>query len=516
MYDVAVIGGGLAGLTLALQVTQARPELRVVVFERNAFPVPEAAHKVGEATVEIGAHYLADTLGLRNYLETNHLQKFGLRLFFGAGLHSDLANADELGASSLLPAISYQLDRGRLENDLARMLIQRGVEVRDRHRVKNVTVDCEKGHRLTVKSDDQIETVRCEWLVDASARAGVLKRMLNLGQAEEHGMCAAWFRIRSEFSVDDWSGNHVWRNRCRGASRRPSTNHLMGSGYWVWIIPLAGGYTSIGVVTDPSIHPLDSYDSYEKLVGWFGTHQPALASQLRGAEALDFMKLRNLAHGCAKTWSTDKWCLTGEAGYFSDPFYSPGTDFIGLSNTYITDLITRDCTATELGIRAAIYQKSYLSIFSSTMSLYRDQYAGFGDSRLMAVKLTWDYFFYWAVLAWLFFRDALTDLDFLRRAQPEIEHIRAINDTMQAAFRKRAALAIVDPGSARFFDQNAIPLLVELNAALLEQPESRLAELQENRRKLEKAAPKLLSLLAGKSIGHCAMLGDFEERLAAS
>ena len=31
----------------------------------------------------------------------------------------------------------------------------------------------------------------------------------------------------------------------------------------------------------------------------------------------------------------------GEAGAFLDPFYSPGSDFIAISNTLSTDLITR-------------------------------------------------------------------------------------------------------------------------------------------------------------------------------
>ena len=63
--DVAILGGGLAGLTLALQLRQQQPDLSVAVIERRAHPVREAAHKVGESTVEIGAYYFADVLGLR-------------------------------------------------------------------------------------------------------------------------------------------------------------------------------------------------------------------------------------------------------------------------------------------------------------------------------------------------------------------------------------------------------------------------------------------------------------------
>ena len=54
--DVVILGGGLAGLTLAIQLRQRDPSLAVTVLERRAHPVREAAFKVGESTVEIGAH----------------------------------------------------------------------------------------------------------------------------------------------------------------------------------------------------------------------------------------------------------------------------------------------------------------------------------------------------------------------------------------------------------------------------------------------------------------------------
>ena len=58
-YDVAILGGGLAGLTLAIQLKQTRPETSVVVLEKREGPAPLAAFKVGESTVPAGAHYFA-------------------------------------------------------------------------------------------------------------------------------------------------------------------------------------------------------------------------------------------------------------------------------------------------------------------------------------------------------------------------------------------------------------------------------------------------------------------------
>src|SRR5688500_18789971 len=71
--DVVILGGGLAGLSLSLQLRQKFPTLDIVVLERMRHPVPEAAHKVGESTVEIGAHYFDTVLGLKEHLTTHQL-----------------------------------------------------------------------------------------------------------------------------------------------------------------------------------------------------------------------------------------------------------------------------------------------------------------------------------------------------------------------------------------------------------------------------------------------------------
>jgi flavin-dependent dehydrogenase len=516
MYDVAIIGGGLASLTLALQLCRAKPGQNIIVFERSSLPAPRATHKVGEATVEIGAHYLSHTLGLRDNLESRQLRKFGLRLFIGAGFHDDLSRADELGVSQPFPAISYQLDRGLLENDLVDLVKEHGVVVRDSSSVTKVEIDAKSGHLLTVRRDGVSDRHRCRWVIDASARVGVLRRLLKLGESSDHKMCAAWCRIESDFSVDDWSTNDEWLARCRGESRRPSTNHLMGSGYWIWIIPLTGGKTSIGLVTDPEKHSLENYDTFEKLLDWSHKHQPLLARELKDREPLDFLKLKNLSRGCRQAWSSDKWAITGEAGFFADPFYSPGTDFIGLSNTLITDLITRDCSEVEHAIRTSVYENLYRSIFESTMTVYEEQYGGFGDTRLMVIKLTWDYAFYWSVLAWLFFRERLTDLPFLQANQDHIGRTRALNEEMQAAFRERAAQGRTDLGQGRFFDLIAVPILFDLEEALVTPPQDLQTEFASNCARLAELAPKLLDLLAGRNIGVCELLGDLERRLDAT
>src|SRR5438034_9322470 len=88
-YDVAILGGGLAGGCLARQLRVEAPQLRVLVAEKRRHPVPEAAFKVGESSVEIGAHYFQRRLDLDAHLRSEHLEKLGLRYFFPHGDNRD-------------------------------------------------------------------------------------------------------------------------------------------------------------------------------------------------------------------------------------------------------------------------------------------------------------------------------------------------------------------------------------------------------------------------------------------
>ncbi|HEU4601397.1 MAG TPA: NAD(P)-binding protein, partial [Steroidobacteraceae bacterium] len=137
--EVLILGGGLAGLTLALQLRQRNPTLDIVVLERREHPVPAATHKVGESTVEIGAHYFHAVLGLQDHLQQDQLRKYGFRFFF-----SDRASRFdatlELGASTYLPTPSFQLDRGIFENFLAKHVAQLGVRFLDGAMVRNVAL----------------------------------------------------------------------------------------------------------------------------------------------------------------------------------------------------------------------------------------------------------------------------------------------------------------------------------------------------------------------------------------
>ena len=509
--DVLILGGGLAGLSLAIQLRQRDPTLHVVVLERNAHPVREGAFKVGESTVEIGAHYFADVLGLRAHLDAEQISKFGFRFFFSEG-RQDIDQCAELGVSALLPTPSWQLDRGRFENFLGRHARLLGVDFREQAIVRGFDIGAgDAPHVVRYEHEGEARELQATWLVDAAGRAGLVKRKLGLARANTHNANAAWWRVDGIVDPNDWSDDAQWLQRCTPPERWRSTNHMCGPGYWFWLIPLASGAHSLGIVCDAAMHPLDTMNTHAKAMAWLHQHQPRVAQSLQqGGHGLqDFMFLRDFSYGCKQVFSADRWALTGEAGVFLDPFYSPGSDFIAISNGYICELIAKDRAGERFGAYAEFYQQLYFSFYDNTMSLYQDQYPLFGDAQVMPLKVIWDYTFYWALLAPLFFAGRLTDLGVLGRLRDSFNTASDLNAAMQPLLRAWGERNRAEhdgsaaPPDARLLDQHSIGWFHEMNRALNDtlDDDALVARLEANVEQMHALAAELLAFARGEHAG---------------
>ena len=195
-YDVVILGGGLAGLTLTKQLLMKRPDTRIAVLEKRQFPVTEATHKVGESSVEIGAHYFGEQLQLKKHLTDHQLPKFGLRFFFKDAFQT-LAEGTEVGGSTFFSAPSYQLDRGRFENFLAESVSQMGATVLSGARFQEVHLESASEEAGTALSSSCIPAIR------AAARD-----LQSLGRRCE--------RTRLHFEAQARSGRGYWPRHQRG------------------------------------------------------------------------------------------------------------------------------------------------------------------------------------------------------------------------------------------------------------------------------------------------------------
>ncbi len=506
---VLILGGGLAGLTLALQLKRKAPSLTITLLEARSEAAPIASHKVGESTVELGTYYLRETLGLSAYLDQYQLPKIGLRFFFSSEKKDQLEQRVELGASTVLPVPSHQLDRGLLENDLMEQLGALGVTILMGAKVGKIDIGKAPNscHKVTYQQAGYTKQIHSDWMVDASGRSSLLKRKLGLSKALPYQNNAVWFRFKGQIDIDDWSENTTWQQQFAPGLRRLSTVHLMGKGYWVWLIPLVSDYTSVGIVTDPQFHDWRQHNTWPKALAWLTVQEPLCAKMLRARkqEPEDFRQMKNYGRHCKQFYSTQQWGIVGEAGAFLDPFYSPGTDFIALGNTWMSDLIVRHYRGEDVAGRSILYDRIFGTFFESWIPIYDQQYGLFGHSQLMVVKILWDWTLYWSFPCLLFTNNAFTDTDLLRalfvKRGAVSQSFQQLNEQMQHFFRDWAQLEPVPASHCKqFIDFMHIPFIKRLHLGLEQQHEADdlLQQCQQNLQTLEQMAVHIYQTIRQK------------------
>lgn len=466
-YDVVICGGGLAGMCAARQLKLENSGIRVLVLEKNRFPVREAAHKVGESSVEIAGFYFRETLQLKQYFKNEQYIKCGLRYFFKEGA-DDFADYREIGLSEYASVDSYQIDRGKLENDLYFLNKQLGVCIMDGVSVSDIILnDGDVNHEVVfVEGGDGMaeQSVSCKWVIDASGRRSILQKKLGLRRKVKSQCSSAWFRVKGRLDVSDLvpDENVNWHQRVPYKIRYYSTIHLMGNGYWIWLIPLINGNTSVGIVVDEALHDYTEFNTLEKALHWIGVEAPYLAKKLDGFEVMDFLGLRNYSYSSNQVFSENRWACTGEAGLFPDPFYSPGSNLIGYANSIITQLVGKYLSSGDVDKDRIDFYNQFI-IFQNDWLVgdIQSAYPYFGNSQVESLRYIWDIFVGWAMAAPQMFNSIYLD----EQKTAEIQHI--LFPFYNLAFKVRklfSSWASVSRGtfSFQYIDYLKIPFIKEL------------------------------------------------------
>lgn len=438
-YDVVIAGGGLAGLSLARQLLRETDRRLLVVDKRPRLPAPE--QKVGEATVQVSGYYFSKVLDLEEYLLHDHLMKYNLR-FYWKHPERDNRSFEDYSQAYIRPfsnIASYQLDRNKLEAELLRRNRRsRRFELAAPARIVDIELDGEGPHRLTVEAaDGEAAAITADWVVDCTGRGRVFAHKLGLLRegAIRHGSAFMW--VDGTLNIERLTGlspRQIRLKRDRAAlGHLPiwlATNHFMGEGFWFWVIPLQGK-TSLGLVYDKAVVDQREVASAEALRDWVCREFPLFERDLPQRKILHFAGIPDFGYDCAQTLSADRWALSGMAGRFSDPLYSPGGDLIAIYNTLITDAIAT-ADRDELAGKVRAYEQLMRAVYEAYVPSYAESYAALGDAEAFVLKYTWELTVYFAFYVFPFINDLFTDRRFLVAFFNRFGRLGAVNRNLHA------------------------------------------------------------------------------------
>ncbi|HET8846181.1 MAG TPA: hypothetical protein VFN35_32265, partial [Ktedonobacteraceae bacterium] len=350
----------------------------------------------------------------------------------------------------------------------------------------------------SILQQNDTREIQARWVVDGSGRNTLLQRQLGLAKKVDHHANAVWFRMGYRIDVNQWSDDETWHDRIREGQRFLSTNHLMGPGYWVWIIPLASNSTSVGIVTDAALYEFDGMNRFERALNWLREHEPQCAEDIeRHTDLLqDFRVMKDYSYSCEQVFSDERWCLIGEAGVSLDPLYSPGGDLMAIANSLVSDLITNALDGEDIEDRAAIHNQLFLLFANSWLSTYEHQYPLMGNAQIMIAKVIWDTAVYWAVPGLLYFHDKIRRIADSPSVIMQLARFSVLSEHVQAFFRDWLALAPSGDAGA-FIKYYDFDFMARLHVGMTEElPDAELeSQFTTNVRFLEQLAGQLASVV---------------------
>ena len=392
-YDVVILGGAFSGASTGVLLKRKRPDLRILIVEKSV----EFDRKVGESTSEVAGCFLTRILGLEAYLAREHITKHGLRMWFNGPANDTNcpSRCAEVGTYYQVRLPTYQVDREKLDGHLLDMAADLGCEVQRPASVRDVELNGLGHNTVTVRRDGDDRTLTARWVIDASGKAAYLARKQGLlRQLDQHETAAMWARFSNVKDLDSADlktrfPEYADAVRC---PRGQATNHLMGRGWWCWIIPLNNGDVSAGLTWDPRLFtPPEGANLAERL------HKHLLSEPI-GRELFgeavpidkDSRSYKGLPYYTEQA-AGDGWICVGDAAGFIDPLYSQGLDYCAHAVSFATAIIDRDSGGKSVQDDIADYAEQFhTSYFRWYEALYKDKYRYLGDAELMNVAFWLD------------------------------------------------------------------------------------------------------------------------------
>ena len=356
-FDVAILGGGPAGSLCAAMLRKQAPELSVVVLDKASFPRPT----VGEVALP-GWADLLDRVGVLDRVEaTGPMRKLGVIFSWGPAEAGTTWTADFRDSDTGTgPPGSWHLDRASFDHEMLSHCAELGAEVRQGVRVVDVQ---QVDDGFVVETDG--EPVHARQIVDASGRSRFLAHRWGLG-------------LRRYDDMNNYAVYGYWEGA--GQYSLPGDPLAEGESWafvvtcdegWIFFIPLAGGVTSVGLVSRrESLRDEGTpLDLYMKAVRGAPFVKDLLADATytgpttQGSDPERVSVVQDWSYRVEQVCGPG-WYLIGDAALFIDPVLSSGLALASQGALQAANAITtlhRDPTVDREALLES-YQSAYRDV----------------------------------------------------------------------------------------------------------------------------------------------------------
>ncbi len=358
---------------------------------------------------------------MEEHLLRNHFLKYNLRFYWpsaaGSSRYEEYSQSYIRGLSNIF---TYQLDRNVFEAALLDVNRQ-DPRFRFVSPAKDFDVNLGTGgapHAFRCTAEGGEINGHARWVVDASGRSRILVKKLGLDRPSPivHGTSFFWVDGLLDIEkLTDLTPRQIRLRPDRQALGHVpallATNHFCGEGYWFWVIPLHGR-TSLGLVHDVERVPRHEVDTLDKVIDWVCREHPCFGRELRRMKIVGRGNFDSFSLDSIKTLSADGWALSGEAGRFTDPLYSPDDDLISIYNTLITDaILTRD--RDELVAKVPRYEALQWAVYEAYVPSFAISYDTLGDQEAFSLRYIWELTIYFSFYVFPMVNDLFTDRQFV-------------------------------------------------------------------------------------------------------
>jgi len=364
-YDVTILGGGISGSLLALNLKKKNPSLRILILDKGQ----KVSSKVGEATADLSSIFL-NRFGINHLLE-KQTKKTGLRFIFNEK-NSFSKEHLEFASPSLKSFVNgYHLNRAKFDKELLLECEKIGISILCPAELRDIEISSTESE-IFIHHKSQDIKLKTIWFIDASGNLRYLKKKLKWKDIEislNTGAITAHFKNLQSQSWDRGDSSY-WTKKAIG-SKEYSTTHFLKPYSWWWLIKLDENTSSIGVVYDKNYIKFDNADTFFN----DSIKKDSILSKVtKNAKHSKINHISSLPYISSKLHH-DNVAVIGDSGAFIDPLFSPGLELICQQNEYLTFLLLDYFKNQKKNIRAwNKYENVFLKTYKDRAYVYNKLY----------------------------------------------------------------------------------------------------------------------------------------------